>query len=261
MSAGETHPSVEVALGSRGHLGVTGTSADARLDEPLYAVNLLDRRRPWAYELYGALAVRTVYRVGGRVLFKGHRRRILAGDSANSRETLLLVRYPDARAFLGLAQRRYFIAISVLRKLGLERFLFGFAKRLGTGPRRGPDPPPKPQAYGGDSRYLLCLFAAQASSAEHHLLQEALERLPDALSVDGVDVFFAGLETATVTQRGPGSMNPRPSATAPPLPWDAVVLLSAADEPALEAAFAAAPLAELCSSSHSSMAAFYRRTV
>ena len=257
MSPGDSHPRVEVALGSRGHLGVTGTSAQTRLDEPLYAVNLLDRRRPWAYELYGALAVRPLQRAGGRVLFKGHRSRMLAGDTSNSRETLLLVRYPNAGAFLGLAQRPYFMALSVLRKLGLEKFLFGFARRLGS----GPEPLAAPRLYRGDSRYLLWTFTAETSASDRGQLQQALERLPEALGGDGVRVFFAGLKTATVTLRSPDSNSSRPSAIAPPLPWDAVVLLSAEDEPALETAFATPPLAKLRSLAGSSIATFYRRTV
>ncbi|MBW2277873.1 MAG: DUF1330 domain-containing protein [Deltaproteobacteria bacterium] len=253
---GDNHPTLEISLGSRGYLGITGTSAETRLDRPLYAINLLDRRRPWAYELYGALAVRPLGRAGGRVLFKGHRTRMLEGDPSTDRETLLLVRYPEAQAFLGLVQRPIFMALGLLRQLGLKRFLFGFAERLGSGPTRGPEPHPSPRPYRGAERYLLYAFTADREQA-----RPRLEALTATLENTSAKLYFAGLQAATVTHRSPNSETRRPSTVAPPMPWSGIVVLSAADEAALESAYAGPPLAELRALADSSAATFYRRTV
>ncbi|MEE8138719.1 MAG: hypothetical protein V3T81_07625 [Thermoanaerobaculia bacterium] len=253
MKAGDL-PRVEIPVGYRSFLGVEGTSTDTRLDGPLYAVNLLDRRRPWAYELYGLLAYRPLRRAGGRVLFKGHRTRVLAGGEHQSRETLLLVRYPEVTAFLVMVRRPYFAALSLLRKLGLGEFLFGFAERLGPGPGWGPEPPPVPRPYRGERDYLLYTFRANRDRA-----REGLERLGEAVDGSGVELFFAGLTAGTVAVRRAGAASPQPTKLAPPLPWDAVLLLSAGDETVLERVVAGAEIAALRALAGTSAAAFYRR--
>jgi uncharacterized protein (DUF1330 family) len=252
----DTQPVLEISLGSRGYLGITGASTETCLDRPLYAINLLDRRRPWAYELYGALAVRSLGRAGGRVLFKGHRTRMLEGDPSTDRETLLVVRYPEAQAFLGLVKRPIFMALGLLRQLGLERFLFAFAERLGTGPARGPAPGPSPRPYRGSDRYLLYAFTANCEQA-----RSQLELLAETLENSGARLYFAGLQAATVTHRKRDSEVPRPSTIAPPMPWSGIIVLAADDEAALESVFAGPPLAELRALADSSVATFYRRTV
>jgi len=199
---------IEVRIGRRGFLGVETVAGEEDLSGPLFAVNLLDRRRPWAYELYGLLVVRSVLKSGARIVFKGHRRRVLLGDPADARETLLIVRYPAPEAFLNMVRRPYFAAMSLFRRVGLGDFHFGFIRSLVT----GPEVPARPRPYTGDNAYLLSTLRGDAAG-----LAEAGRR-PTG------EPFFAGRTIAALCARRAGETAARPTRLAPPLGWSAILL-------------------------------------
>lgn len=209
---------------------IQAVADDARLDEPLYAVNLLQRVRPWAYDLYNLLAYPVARRVGARALLKGVAGRRAAGasdkeadkeagDEAGDEagggagdevpETLLIVGYPDALSFLRLASHPWFLLISALRKLGLDGFQFGFTRRFDGGPSRPP---------AGKSGQLLALFWPPGSELE-------LGELRRRVSAAGSTLVFAGTRKAMLALvRGDGE--PRPTRLAPPLPHEHVVVVT-----------------------------------
>lgn len=188
---------------------------DARLDAPVWAINLLDRRRPWAYELYGRLAAPLLLRAGGRLLAKGVEGEVLndgSGREDDGSETVLVVSYPNADAFLRLAGNPFFALISILRKIGLRGFRFGFAHRLDPGPK----PPKLPQKAEG--RLLTLLWDEDAPKPEVQALDH---RLREA----GAELLFAGRRQAILAlDKGDGE--PEPTRLAPPLPWSHVALVT-----------------------------------
>lgn len=194
---------------------------DARLDAPIWAINLLDRRRPWAYELYGRLAAPLLLRAGGRLLAKGVDGELLVDDSSREDdgvETVLVVSYPSADAFLRLAGNPLFGLISLLRKIGLRGFRFGFAHRLDPGPK----PAKRPKKAEG---HLLTLLWDESAP------RPEVQRLDREIRDAGAELLFAGRRQAILAlDRGEGE--PKPTRLAPPLPWSHVALVTG-DESAL----------------------------
>jgi len=220
----------EVQIGSRGFVGLEAVAPEVSIDGPLFAVNLLDLRLSAAYTLYGLLVISRVLRAGGRVLFKGSRSRVLAAGSTGVRETLLVVRYPGTDAFLGLVRQPFFMAASLLRRIAIRNFRFGFAERFSPGSGGpGPEPFAKPRRYRGDRSYLFLGFEGGREAA-----RESIEAVAAALGSE-VEVYFAGLTSAHMTVRGLDSDRSRPSDLAPPLALGGVLILTAAAEQPLEA--------------------------
>ncbi len=236
-------PGIEAGVGRRGRLGIEAVTAGEDLSGPLYAVNLLDRRRPWAYELYGLLVIRPLLKTGARIVFKGHRRRVLLGAAAQTRETLLIVRYPGAEAFLNLVGRPSFAATSLFRRAGIAAFRFGFVRTLGAEPRVSE----RPRRYTGTDAYLLTTLRGGPPS------------LPAALATVAPGLFFAGRTVATVVFRAAGAPASRPSTLAPPLGWTGI-LLHQGSAPALEE-LAHGRLAAALSGAESAACVLYRRSL
>ncbi|MEO1088961.1 MAG: hypothetical protein AAFY88_32450, partial [Acidobacteriota bacterium] len=155
------------------------TADDARLDEPLYAINLLDRVRPWAYDTYNVLAWPVAKSAGARPLLKGVRGELAGGDG-EVRETILLVGYGEATSFLKMARHPWFVLISALRKFGFDGFQFAFSKRLDRGTTRPP---------GGRSGEALALFWPEGAEAD-------LGELRQRVSAAGSTLVFLGAKKA-----------------------------------------------------------------
>ena len=193
---------------------VEAIADDARLDEPIYAVNLLRRRRPWAYDLYNLLAYPTAKRFGARPLIKGvgGRRSSGATDSrkrAPVPETVLIVGYPDATSFLRMTMNPWFLLISALRKFGLDDFQFGFTRRLDGGPSHPPS---------RKSGRMLALFWPPGAAVE---LAELRQRISAAGSTL---VFFGATKAHLAIKKGDGE--PRKTRLAPPLPHGYVAIVT-----------------------------------
>lgn len=190
------------------------TADDARLDETLYAVNLLDRERPWAYDAYNLLAYPAARLAGARALLKGVEGECWLGDAELARETLLVVSYDSANAFLGLANNPYFALISAFRKLGLSGFQFGFSRRLDEGAL----PPKRPRRRAGE---LLGLLWSEDSESAPDLTD-----LKRRVSAAGSRILFVGAKKAILAlDRGP-DRGVGPTRLAPPLPWTSVVVVA-----------------------------------
>jgi uncharacterized protein (DUF1330 family) len=220
---------ITIQLGKSMELGIGATRPEVDLESPLYAVNLLDEKRPRFYALYGLLALPSVRKAGGRVLLKARREGAqLAGRPEEDRGTILVVRYPEARAFLDLIVRPFFVTISWLRRRGIRGFQFGFAERLDG----GAEPPEKPRRHRGEEPLLVHVVNADLDTP---LSREGISELTDSARRAGLEMVFAGYRSAVVGGRRPGTPSTilGPVSPAPPLPWEGVFVLSGPDRQAL----------------------------
>ena len=200
------------------------TTDDARLDETLYAINFLDRTRPWAYEVYNLLAFPAARRVGARPLAKGVDGTCWAGDPSLARETLLIVSYGDAGKFLRMASNPYFALISAFRKLGLSRFQFGFSRRLDEATKR-------PRRRQGE---LLALLWPEegpeddesGGPAEMDTAELDVTDLQRRVSAAGSRILFVGAKKAILALDRGGERGVGPTSLAPPLPWSSVAVVA-----------------------------------
>jgi uncharacterized protein (DUF1330 family) len=112
------------------HALIKTIKKEAQLSEPVYAINWFNTRFKWMYDFYNILAVRSVYKIGGKVFFKGDVVKTLSGSDEDSREVLLIVNYPSGNDFLGLVKDKYFLLVSILREVAVKQFSFGFTQRL-----------------------------------------------------------------------------------------------------------------------------------
>lgn len=154
---------------------------EAWLDEPIYAINWFRAKRPWAYELYGALAARSVFATGGKLLFKGVVIETLQGD-AGGRDTLLIVNYPRASSFLDLLSGRFFQLVSPLRMMAVRRFSFVMHRRS-DGPALLKYRRPR---FDKSKHFAACMGPADMRVQESH----------------GVEEIYAGQAAVEVAMQG-----------------------------------------------------------
>ena len=107
-----------------------GTTKENALDKPLFAINWFSTKMAWMYHFYNFLALPRVKSMGGRVFFKGEVYESLYGDVSDSRELLLIVRYPSGENFIKLMKDFLFKAVSIFRIFSVENFSFGFTKKI-----------------------------------------------------------------------------------------------------------------------------------
>ena len=115
---------------SNSSVAIRSHDAEGNLSQPLYAVNWFDASPAWLYHLYNKLAGRSVIKIGGKPLFKATVKESLLSDKGQ-RQILLLVKYPDGKAFKKLLESTYFQIVSLLRMKSVQRFTFSFAKPEG----------------------------------------------------------------------------------------------------------------------------------
>ncbi|AXT63405.1 hypothetical protein D1816_24685 [Aquimarina sp. AD10] len=97
------------------------------LDKEVFAVNWFVTKNKTLYNFYNLLAVKSVYNVGARPIFKGEIvKKILGSDQQNM---LLIVKYPSVKSFKNLIEKLYFKLISVIRIKAVKDFNFGFTTK------------------------------------------------------------------------------------------------------------------------------------
>jgi uncharacterized protein (DUF1330 family) len=90
-------------------------------DGPLVMLNLNRYRDREAYARYGAVALKVLERVGGRVLWHAEAHEPVIGDDRDACDEVIAVWYPSAAAFLALAGDPEILAARADRVAGLER--------------------------------------------------------------------------------------------------------------------------------------------
>ena len=74
-----------------------------------------------AYQRYGVVALTTLQRLGGSIVFHGNATLTVVGDDEDRWDEVIAVRYPNAQAFLDLALDPVIGAALPHRDAGLER--------------------------------------------------------------------------------------------------------------------------------------------
>ena len=99
-------------------------------EHPLFAINWLNTRYGWLYNLYGLLAATRVFALGAKIFIKARVQEFIEGDRSQERSTLMIVNYPSVGTFLTLVSQKYFQVISLIRNRAVKDFNFGFVRRL-----------------------------------------------------------------------------------------------------------------------------------
>lgn len=170
----------EVIFGN--HALIKQIKKDVNLDHPVYAVNWFDTRMKWMYDFYNLLVAQSVYKIGGKVFFKGQVVKKLAGSEKDSRNMLLIVNYPSGIRFMDLVKDKFFVLVSVLRELAVKDFSFGFTQRLDS-----QEPLPEIKSNFDKSKaYAMHHFRTEKS------LSEFLPRFNEIAAANAVNLHYAG---------------------------------------------------------------------
>lgn len=103
----------------------------SEVESPLFAINWFNTRIAVVYHLYNLLAASRVFKIGGKVLFKGKCQQTISGNADLARDYLLIVNYPSGHRFLDLLSDKLFQVMSVLRIAAVKRFSFVLHQRQG----------------------------------------------------------------------------------------------------------------------------------
>lgn len=158
------------------------------LHNPLFAINWFDTRVSWIYHLYNHLSASRLYKIGGKVFFKGKVTRMIAGDASLARRYLLIVNYPSAEHFLDLAADRLFQLFSVLRIIAVKNFSFVMHQRI-EGRQLMSD---QRQPWAASNAYALLHFVTNEPIAD------VVSTLREIASDDSIHVHFASQQAATL---------------------------------------------------------------
>jgi len=185
---------------------------DSRLlddNKPVYAINWFNTRSRLVYDFYNTIAVRSVFKVGGRPFLKCKINSRLLGGPEHQRDTLLIVRYPALKNFGKMLESKYFQLVSLIRSAAVSRFTFGFTKRTDQ---------------HGDLESLENYKKEESVYGVLHFTGDVdpLDSLRLGTSTPGIELLFSGDIGATIGT-GKGSEH----ATHVPCIMDGVVVLKA----------------------------------
>lgn len=232
---------IEVKLPGRQRAIFRRIDASLKFDQPAYAVNWFNTRSRWLYEFYNFLAAGSVKAIGGAPFFKGRLLKRLHGVDSDSRDLILVVRYPALTQFKVMLESIYFQLLSILRLLAVKDFTFGFMKR------RAWDTPLEPvsKMVDRDEVYLVHHFRGDPS-------------IVDDLIACGrdleIETVFAGTIGAIVST---GSRKSDLATT--PCLMDAIVIFRGPNAASTEALSQSGGYQSVMSKSVSSFVGTYRR--
>ena len=190
------NPKIDKQITKTTSISIIGVSSEIDLDTGLWAINWFDTKRKWLYNLYTLLAAPLVIKVGGGLVFKGQHLEKLAGEDNDARKILLVVKYPSANHFFDLLAFKFFLLLSVLRVMAVEKFVFGFSKRIKI----------ERSFKDRKSKGSPCLV--------HHFrgnkdISIDLQNLTNAAAEKGINLAYAGTKAATLqrTVDGKGTVD------------------------------------------------------
>ncbi len=155
---------------------------------PLFAINWFNTRALWLYNLYNLIAARSVFGVGGKVLFKGKVTRTLLGPPEFSRQMLLVVNYPNSERFLDMLSNRFFQVTSLLRMAAVRDFSFVLNQRA-DGPELLDT---KTQTFDSAAQWLVHHYSSTKP------LHEEVTHIRELLADSSVNLHFASEPAANV---------------------------------------------------------------
>ena len=139
-----------------------------------------------------------MFKIGGKVLFKGKCQQAISGNQELARHYLLIVNYPSGHRFLELLSDKLFQVVSVLRIAAVKRFSFVLDQRQGE-PQLLPDS--KSVIDPSDHYAVLQVRLPEESKEEAKAFDfSAIERLAEQ---HGSQVFFGGRVAGQVVLNKP----------------------------------------------------------
>ena len=166
------------------------------LKNPLFAINWFNTRSLWLYNIYNKIASRSLFGVGGKVLFKGRVTETLLGSPDDAREVLLIVNYPSGVAFLDLLSDRFFQATSLLRMAAVRDFSFALNQR-GDGPERLER---QTQSFDPSRAWAVYLFSSDRD------IGEEIQTLRAIADKETITLRFASWRAAIVHSENSGGI-------------------------------------------------------
>lgn len=183
-------------------------------DEPFYAINWFNTKSSLVYDFYNYLAVRSVRKIGGEPFFKGRHLKTLHGSADDSRDVLLVVRYPAVTNFRKMLESKVFQAVSVIRMAAVKDFTFGFTKRGDAGADLIP--------LDHDEKTIYGVFNYSGTKDTNNAIDELA-------SETNVEIFYKGLIRAHI-----GTGETSSEATQVPCVMDGIFIVKSADSQAVE---------------------------
>ena len=191
------------------------------LKNPLFAINWFNTRSLWLYNFYNMLASRSLFKIGGRVLFKGRVFETLLGSPEDTREILLIVNYPSGERFLDLLSDRFFQITSLLRLAAVRDFSFVFNQRV-DGPTLLEN---RNQVFDASRAWAVHLYSSDRD------VHEEVQLLRTCAAEDKLTLHFASVRAVIVhSEDNDGNRKPFNHVT------DRVVILEAESQERIRAA-------------------------
>jgi len=191
------------------------------LKNPLFAINWFNTRSLWLYNFYNWVASRSLFKVGGKVLFKGRVMETLLGSPEDRREILLIVNYPSGERFLDLLSGRFFQITSLLRLAAVRDFSFVLNQRI-DGPALLEN---RNQTFDASRAWAVHLYSSDRD------VHEEVQLLRTFAAQDRLTLHFASLRAVIVhSEDNNGSQKPFDHVT------DRVVILEAENQEQLRTA-------------------------
>ena len=217
------------------------------INGPLYAINWFDTRLAFVYHFYNLLAAQRVFRIGGKVFFKGKCQQTIGGDSEMARQFLLIVNYPSGTRFMDLLADRIFQLVSVFRAMAVKQFSFVFHKR-----KEIHETPAAGQPFDAGDCYAVLHLSKQAAASNDDRIAE----LDGIATTHQVEIFFAGSMTGQVVLvKKSGTRDAMPFIT------EDTVLFKTSDKQTMAKLFGSAEIQAFLSAAPGYFASYIKRTM
>ena len=225
---------------------IIGNSDD--ISGPLFAINWFDTRLAFVYHFYNLLAAQRVFRIGGKVFFKGKCQQTTGGDSEMARQFLLIVNYPSGTRFMDLLADRIFQLMSVFRIMAVKRFSFVFHKR-----REIHQTPEPGQSFDSSDCYAVLHLPKPTAGT----FEDRLSELDSIATSHQSEIFFAGSVAGQVvlTKKSSGEEDPMPFIT------DGTILLKTSNQQVMATLFESAEMQEFLTAAPGYFASYIKRTM
>lgn len=225
---------------------IKSVKEDADFSRPVYAINWFNANPKWIYNLYNSLAARSVFKIGGKVFFKGEFIKTFQGKDEDSRNMLLIVNYPSGIKFLELVKNRYFQLVSIFRIMAVRKFSFGFTDRLDSEKALENTY----SIFDQSKAYAIIHFKAT------QLLSEILPQIKNIAESHDIKIHYAG-QVSSLLYSG----NKSGEETQVPCLFDGIILLEGDSYPRLENMMIKPNYKKVIAQFKSSYIALFKRTM
>ena len=206
-------------------------------EHPIHAINWFNTRQLQLYNFYNLIASRSVKKVGGIPLFKGHLMSRLYGSDEDQRQVLLLVKYPAPVNFRNMLENTYFKLVSIVRVVAVKEFSFCLSHIV--------DEAQIAQKTNDSEHYGVHHFRGNAST---------LEVIRSSLANWEIDIAFSSMKSHELYK-----VTGKNDAVPVPVVMDGIVLFKCKDEETLKRIVESKVYQACIQQSQSSFVGLYKR--